>query len=112
MNELERNFQKLNHEITKIKTKIKLNYDPKLQIDDTWQKIRRKTRNLTQDSDRNDPISRRIQGFLFCDFENDSQCLRDKFSLIDRRNLTFNHSVDAEMSLEVIRSKRFKDGGV
>ena len=35
MNELERNFQKLNREIIKIKTKIKLNYDNKLQIDDT-----------------------------------------------------------------------------
>ena len=28
-------FQKLNHEITKIKIEIKLNYNPKLQIDDT-----------------------------------------------------------------------------
>ena len=35
MNELERNFEKLNHEFTKIKDKIKLNYNPKLQIDDT-----------------------------------------------------------------------------
>ena len=33
--EVERNFQKLNHEITKIKDEIKLNYDPKLQVDDT-----------------------------------------------------------------------------
>ena len=32
--------------------------------------------------------------------------------MIDRRNLTFNHSVDAESSLEEIRSDRFKDGGV
>ena len=30
----------------------------------------------------------------------------------DRQNLTFNHSVDAEMCLEAIESKRFKDGGV
>ena len=37
------------------------------------------------------------------------QCSRDKLSLIDRRNLTFNHSVDAESSLEEIRSERFKD---
>ena len=35
MNELERNFQKLKHKITKIKTEIKLNYDPKLKIDYT-----------------------------------------------------------------------------
>ena len=32
--------------------------------------------------------------------------------MIDRRNLTFNHSVDAKTSLEEIRSERFKDGGV
>ena len=32
--------------------------------------------------------------------------------LIDRQNLTFNHSVDGKMSLEAIESKRFKDGGV
>ena len=77
MNELERNFRKLNHEITKIKTEIELNYDPKLQIDDIWRKIRGKTCNLTQDSDRNDPINRRIQCFLFCDFENYRRCSRD-----------------------------------
>ena len=35
-----------------------------------------------------------------------------KFSLIDRRNLTFNHSVDAETSLEDIKSEIFKDGRV
>ena len=39
-------------------------------------------------------------------------CSRGEFSLIDRRNLTFNHCVDAETSLEEIRSERFKDGGV
>ena len=32
--------------------------------------------------------------------------------MIDRRNLTFNHSVDAKSSLEEIRSKRFKRGRV
>ena len=48
----------------------------------------------------------------FKDFENDHRCSLDKFSLIDRQNLTFNHSVDAEMSLEDIRSERFKDGRV
>ena len=35
MNELERNYRKLNHEFTKINDEIKLNYDPKLQVDDT-----------------------------------------------------------------------------
>ena len=48
----------------------------------------------------------------FYDFQNDRRCSRGELSLIDRWNLTFNHSVDAEMSLEVIRIKRFKDGGV
>ena len=35
MNELERSFRKLNRKITEIKIEIKLNYDPKLKIDDT-----------------------------------------------------------------------------
>ena len=72
----------------------------------------RKTHNLTRDSDRNDPINHRIQGFSFRDFENDLRCSRGEFSIINRQNLTFNHSVVAKMSLEVIESKRFKDGGV
>ena len=33
--EVESNFQKLDHAIIKINDEIKLNYDPKLQIDDT-----------------------------------------------------------------------------
>ena len=92
-----------------MKDEIKLNYDPKLQIDDTWQKIRGKTRNLTRDNDRNDLINRRIQGFSFRDFENECRCARVEFSLIDRRNLSFNHFVEAEMCLEEIRRERFKD---
>ena len=32
--------------------------------------------------------------------------------MIDRQNLTFNHSMDAETSLEEIKSERFKDGGL
>ena len=82
-------FQKLNHKITKIKIKIKLNYNPKLQIDDIRQKIRGKTCNLTRESDQNDPINHRIQGFSFRDIENDCGCSRGEFSVIDRRNLTF-----------------------
>ena len=70
------------------------------------------TRNLTRDSDRNDPINRRIQGFSSRDFEDDHRCSRGEFSLFDRRNLASNHSVNAEMSLEAIGSKRFKDSGV
>ena len=54
-----------------------------------------------QDSDRNDQINLQIQRFSFRDFENDLRYSIGEFSLIDRRNLTFNHSVDAEMSLEV-----------
>ena len=69
----------------------------------------RKTHNLTQESDGNDPINHSIQGYSFCDFEDDHQCLRGEFSLFDRRNLASNHSVDAEMNLEAIGSKIFKD---
>ena len=86
-------FWKSEERKTKINDEIKLNYNPKLQIDDTWRKIRGKTHFLTRDSDQNDPINRRIEGFSFRDFENDHWCSRDKFSLIDRRNLTFNHFV-------------------
>ena len=89
---------------TEIKNEIKLNYDPKLQIDDTC--------ILTQDCDQNDPINRWIQGFSFRNFENDHRCSRDEFSIIDRRDLSFNHSVDTKMCIEEIRSKRFKDGRV
>ena len=63
-------------------------------------------------NDPNDPINRQIQGFSFRDFEKDRRCSRDEFSLINQRNLTFNHSMDAKMSLEEIRSERFKDGRV
>ena len=83
-----------------------------MQINDTWRKIRRETYNLTRDSDRNDPINCRIQGFSFRDFENELRCSSGEFFLIDEQNLTFNHSMDTEMSLEVIVSKRFKDGGL
>ena len=43
-------FLKIERSKTKIKNKSKLNYNPKLQIDDTWHKIRGKTRILTRDS--------------------------------------------------------------
>ena len=72
----------------------------------------RKIHNQTRDSDQNDPINRWIQGFSYHDFEDDHRRSRNEFSLYFRRNLTFNHSVDAEMSLEVIESNIFKDGGV
>ena len=71
-----------------------------------------KTHNLTRDSERNDPINRQIQGFSFRDFKDNCWCSRGKFSLFDRQNLTFHHSVVTEICLEVNESKRFKDGGV
>ena len=55
--EVERNFQKFGRTKTEIKDEIK-----------------GKTHILTRDSDQNDPINRRIQGFSFCDFENDHRC--------------------------------------
>ena len=76
-------------------------------------RFRRKAHNLTRDSNRNDPINHRIQGFSFSDLENDRRHSRVELSLFFRRNLTFNHSVDAEMSLkEEEESERFKDGSV
>ena len=55
--EVERNFQKFGRTKTEIKDEIK-----------------GKTLILTRDSDQNDPINRRIQGFSFRDFENDHRC--------------------------------------
>ena len=75
-------------------------------------RLEAKTCFLTRDSDQNDPIDCRIDDYSFRDFKRKHLCSRDEFSLIDRRNLTFNHSVDVESSLEEIRSERFKDGGV
>ena len=56
-----------------------------------------KAQFLTQDSARINLISHRIKGFLS--------------SIFFQQNLTFKHSYDAEMSLEVKGSKRFKDRG-
>ena len=78
----------------------------------TERKIGKKTHNLTRDRDQNDRINYWIQGFSFCDFEDNHRHLRGKFSLFYRRNLISNHSIDVETSLEVIRSKRFKDANV
>ena len=91
-----------NEKSDKFETKSKINLlsDSKLQSNDTGRKIRRKTHNLTQDSDQNDPTDRRIKGFSFCDFEDDCQCSRGKFSLFFRQNLTFNHFINTDMSLE------------
>ena len=93
----------------KIKYKINLIYDSKLQSNDAGQNIRRKTHNLTQDSARNDPIDRQIKGFSICNFEDDCHHSRGELSLFFQRNLSFNHSLDTEMSLEEEKSQRFKD---
>ena len=53
----------IKREKSKIKSKINLIYNSKLKLNDTWQKIRRKTHNLTHDSTWNDPIDRRIKAF-------------------------------------------------
>ena len=64
---------------------------------------------LTRDNDKIDPIDHRIDSYSFREFKREYQCSRDKFSLIDQQNLTFNHSVDSKSSLEEIRSERFKE---
>ena len=97
---------------SEIKHKIDVIYDSKLKFNDPGRKIRRKTHNLTRDSDRNDPIDRWIKCFSFRDFEGDHRRSRGKFSILFRQNLTFNHFVNAEMSLQANVSKRFKDGSV
>ena len=56
-------------EKTEIISKIRLIYNLKLKYDVIRRKIKRKTRFLTQDSARNDPIDFRIKGFSFHDFE-------------------------------------------
>ena len=57
---------------------------------------------------RNDPIDRQIKGFSFCNLEDDRQHPRSDFSLFSPRNLTFKHSLDAEIGLEDKESKRVK----
>ena len=96
---------KAKREKSELKSKINLIYNSKLQSNDTEQKIRRKTHNLTHDSDRNDPIDLCIKGFSLRDFKYDRRHSRGKFSLFYRQNFIFNHSVDAEMSLEVIGTR-------
>ena len=68
--------------------------------------------NLAQSRTRNDPINRRIQGFSFCDFENEVQRSRCDFFRFFPPNLDFKPSLDAKISLEEEEFKRFKDCGV
>ena len=74
--------------------------------------IRIKTLFLTQDSTRIDPISIWIKGYSYREFEENCWHLRIGFSLFSQRNLTFKHSVYAEIDLEAIGNKRFKGCGV
>ena len=77
---------KINREERKIKIKFKIIriYYSKLKDNDTRQKIRMKTHNLTQICARIDPIDHRIKGFLFCDFEEENRHSRGNFSLFFR----------------------------
>ena len=71
-----------------------------------------KTHNLTQSHVGNDPISHRIQGFSFPDFENEVRHSRCDFFQFFPPNIDFKPSLDAEMSLEEKEFKRFKDCGI
>ena len=71
-----------------------------------------KTQYIIQDSAWIDPISYRIKGLSFCEFKDDHWHSRINFSLFSQWNLTFEHSLDREIDLEVKGSNRFKDGGV
>ena len=84
-------------------------YDLKLKSDVIGREVRRKTQILNQDNTQNDPIDRRIIGFSFWNFEDNRQHSRSDFSLFSPRNLTFKHSLEAEIELEDEDNKRFND---
>ena len=81
----------------------------KLKSNVIGRKIRTKTRFLTQDNAQIDPIFGRIKGYSYREFEDDCWHSIINFYLFSRRNLTFKNSMDAEIDLEVIESKRFKN---
>ena len=54
-----------------LKLKLNLIYYSKCKSNAKWQKIKMKTRNLTQSSLKNDPINRRMLGYSFRDFEDE-----------------------------------------
>ena len=68
---------------TEIKLKLNLIYDSKCKSNTKWWTIKMKTRNLTQSCAQNDPINRRIHGFLFRDFE-DKDGVQDVISHYSR----------------------------
>ena len=102
-------FLNLKREKSEIKSKINLIYDSKMKYNVIGRKIRMKTRILTWDSARNDPIDRQIKGFSFFDFKDKIWHSRGTFFLFFRWNLDFKNSLDAEMSIEEKVIKRFKD---
>ena len=93
----------------KIKSKINLIDNLKMKYDVKGREIMNKTRIITRDSTRSDPIDHRIKGFLFPDFEDDHRHSRSDFSLFSSQTLTFKHSLKREIDLEDEEIKRFKD---
>ena len=71
-------------EKTEITSKINLIYDLKLKDNDTRQKIRMKTHNVTQSRAQIDPIDRQIKGFFFRNFEDEIRHSIGNFSLFFR----------------------------
>ena len=63
-----------------------------------------KSRNLTQSSLRNDPINRRMQGFLFRIDEDENWSSRCDFFLLFQLKFDFKYSLDAEMHQEHSRT--------
>ena len=71
--------------------KLNLIYNVKSKINTKWWKIKMKTNNLTQISLWNDPINRRMQGFSFRIFEDESGV----------QDLISSNSFDQTMNLNI-----------
>ena len=87
-------------------------YNLKLKFDVTRREIRRKILNITLNRAQNGSIDHWIKGSSFHNFEDEFQHSRGDFSLFSKQNLTFKHSLDAEIDLDEEESKRFKDWDV
>ena len=74
-------------------------------------KIRTTTRFLTQDSAQIDLIPCQIKGFSFPNSKT-IVGIQELISSYSLNEITFKHSVDAKIDLEVIGRKIFKDFGV
>ena len=97
---------------TKIKTKINLIYASKCKSNAKEIRTKLKILNLTQSRAQNDPINCWIQGFSSRDFENKVWRSRYDFFQFFQPILDFKLSLDAKMSLEDEKFKRFSDCGV